>query len=93
MADLATTDGTAHWTVVEWRVNAFGTNDLKVFQIWIGTNGVQDITFAYDPTNLPSANGLSQAVTIGAENAGGTVGGQISGLPTQDLRVTSTLGL
>jgi hypothetical protein len=29
---------------------------------------------------------------VGAENADGSAGDQIAGLPTEDLRVTSTLG-
>ncbi|MFN8198950.1 MAG: hypothetical protein U0R72_11560 [Nakamurella multipartita] len=50
------------------------------FQTWIGVNGTQDISFAYDPDNLPAAPG-SQALTVGAENSDGSGGGQISGLP------------
>nr|BFE89125.1 hypothetical protein GCM10020093_117260 [Planobispora longispora] len=47
------TDGTSDWLVVEWRLNVFGTTDLKVFQQWIGLNGTEDITYTYDPANLP----------------------------------------
>ncbi len=84
------TDGTNNWIVVEWRVNAFGTTDQKVFQVWLGENGVQDISFAYDPANLPNGDGLSQPVVVGAENDDGSGGAQLSGLPTEDLVVTST---
>src|SRR5262249_25882100 len=82
------TDGVNNWLVVEWRVNAFGTNDLKVFQSWIGLNGTQDISFTYDPANLPNANGLSQPVVVGAENDDGSGGATLGTLPTEDLVVT-----
>jgi hypothetical protein len=83
----------AQWIVVEWRVHVFGTTSLRVFQAWIGANGVQDITFAYDPENLPASPGPGMPVNVGAENADGTVGNQVLGLPTEDVRVTSTIGL
>ncbi|MCW5893527.1 MAG: S8 family serine peptidase [bacterium] len=85
------TDGVSTWLVVEWRLNAFGTSSLKTFQVWIGVNGVEDITYAYDPGNLPSAVGLGPWV-VGAENFDGSNGAALPPfvLPTQDLRVTST---
>ena len=86
------TDGVGEWVVVEWQVNVFGTTSRRTFQVWIGLNGVQDITFTYDPANLP-ADPFGQRFTVGAENADGSVGNQIGGLPTEDLRVTSTIGL
>ena len=49
------TDGVSTWIVVEWRVNVFGTTSGRVFQSWIGVNGVEDISFTYDPANLPAA--------------------------------------
>ena len=81
-------DGVSDWIVVEWRVNVFGTNSLRVFQTWIGVNGTEDISYAYDPANLPAdPDGIPFAV--GAENVDG--GGQaIDGLPTGDLTVTSS---
>nr|BFE77443.1 hypothetical protein GCM10020093_000440 [Planobispora longispora] len=86
------TDGTSDWLVVEWRLNVFGTTDLKVFQQWIGLNGTEDITYTYDPANLPGEPPAGYGLTVGAENDEGTAGEQISGPPTQDLRVTSTPG-
>ena len=47
------TDGVNTWIVVESRLNVFGTTSQRVFQAWIGVNGTEDITFAYDPANLP----------------------------------------
>ncbi len=88
------------WVVVEFRLNAFGTDDLKVFQVWIGLNGEQDITFNYDPahTNL---DGLvltedGGGLTIGAENEDGSGGDQVDeteeedNLPAVDYSIVST---
>jgi Subtilase family/Fibronectin type-III domain len=85
------TDGVNDWIVVESRLNVFGTTSLRVMQAWIGVNGTEDITFAYDPANLP-ADPAGFPFNVGAENADGSAGDQIAGLPTQDLRVTSTPG-
>jgi hypothetical protein len=80
------TDGVDTWLVIEYRVNVFGTTSSRVFQTWIGVNGVQDITYAY-PGPLGSPNG--QDFLVGAENQLGQ-GDMTATLPTQDLRVTST---
>ncbi len=80
------------WFAVEWQENLYGTSDVKTFQLWIGLNGTEDITYAYDPTNLPGSPPASSGLTVGAENGNGTGGDQISGPPTEDLRVTSTEG-
>jgi len=82
------TDGVDTWLVVEHRVNVFGTNSLRTFQTWIGVNGTQDITYAYDPAALPS-NPNGQPFLIGAENELGQ-GDMVAVLPTTDQRVTST---
>ena len=81
-------DGTNSWIAVEWRVFEYGTHNLKVFEVWIGLNGTEDITYTYDPANLPSAPTV-EALTVGAENADGSGGAQIDGAPTEDLRVAS----
>lgn len=81
------TDGVDSWIVIESRLNVFGSTSLRVFQVWIGINGVEDITFAYDPANLPAAPGAP--FLVGAENVLGQ-GEMTSVLPTQDLRVTSS---
>ncbi|NUT43261.1 MAG: S8 family serine peptidase [Thermoactinospora sp.] len=86
------TDGVNSWLVVEWRVNLFGTSDLKVFQQWIGLGGAEDVSFAYDPANLPGPAPAGAGLTVGAENDEGTAGDQISGPPTEDLVVKSTPG-
>jgi hypothetical protein len=74
------------WLVVEYRVNVFGTTSSRVFQAWIGVNGVQDITYAY-PGPLADPNG--QDFLVGAENQLGQ-GDMAATLPTADLRVTSS---
>jgi subtilisin family serine protease len=89
------TDGTNTWIVVEWRVNVFGTTSQRVFQHWLGVNGAEDISFVYDPTNLPAAPPAGYGLTVGAENSAGTGGDQLEEAeepPTEDLRVTSTAG-
>ncbi|WP_433512081.1 S8 family serine peptidase [Nonomuraea sp. CA-143628] len=86
------TDGVSRWLVLEWRVHTFGTSDIKVFQQWIGLNGTEDISYAYDPGNLPGDAPAGAGLTVGAENDEGTAGDQISGPPTQDLVVHSTPG-
>ncbi|MFF1823399.1 S8 family serine peptidase [Kribbella sp. NPDC058245] len=86
------TDGVSTWLVVEWRVNLFGTTSQKVFQQWIGVDGTEDITYAYDQANLPGDPGPSYGLTVGAENADGTAGSQITGAPVEDYRVASTPG-
>ncbi|SDG02975.1 PA domain-containing protein [Sinosporangium album] len=86
------TDGVNDWVVLEWRVHVAGTTALKVFQQWIGVNGTEDITFAYDPANLPGAPGGGLELTVGAENDAGTGGSRTTGPPTGDLRVASTPG-
>ena len=75
------TDGVNDWIVVESRLNVFGTTSQRVMQVWIGVNGTEDITFAYDPANLPGRSG-GLSFNVGAENAEGSAGGQIAGLPT-----------
>jgi Subtilase family/Fibronectin type-III domain/PA domain len=80
------TDGIDTWLVIEYRVNVFGTTSSRVFQVWIGVNGTQDITYAY-PGPLGDPNG--QDFLVGAENELGQ-GDMTATLPTQDLRVTSS---
>ncbi|MFC5828320.1 S8 family serine peptidase [Nonomuraea insulae] len=82
--------GASRWLVVEWRVNLFGTTDTKVFQQWVGLNGVEDISYAYDPDHLPGAPPAGAGLTVGAENDAGTAGDQITGPPAEDLVVRST---
>ena len=85
------TNGVGNWAVFQWDVNVFDTNQPKTFQLWIGLNGTQDLSFAYDPANLPGLPG-AQPLLVGAENRSGTGGAQLPAgtPPTQDLVITST---
>ena len=67
-------------------MNVFGTSDLRTFQVWIGLNGVEDITYAYAAAPTEPAG---QDFLVGAENRLGQ-GDMETVLPTTDLRVTST---
>lgn len=83
-------DGTgARWTVVEWRVFVFGTTSLRTFQVWLGHNGAQDVSFSY---NLSTISNPGIPYLIGAENPIGTGGEALpaGALPTGDLLVRST---
>lgn len=63
------------WFVLEWE-NApnWGDGELNTFQIWVGLNGVEDISYSYGPT---LSNGDFGYVTIGAENLFGNRGANI----------------
>ena len=83
------TDGVNSWLVIEYQVNVFGTTSNRHFQIWIGVDGVQDISMVYDPVALP-ADPNGQDFLVGVENGNGE-GEVVSGvLPTTDQVVTST---
>ena len=61
-------------------------------QVWIGVNGTQDISYAYDTSARASAQPGQTGLTVGAENVTGTGGAQISGPPAGSYVVTSTPG-
>ena len=81
------TDGVNNWIVVEWRVNDWGTNQLRTFQVWIGINGVQDITYAYAAAPIAPAG---QDFAYGAENEAGAGDVIVNTLPPADQTVMST---
>ena len=69
------TDGVNSWIVVEWEaVSNYGDGELNTFQIWIGYNGVEDISFTYGEQISDGDGGF---LTVGAENKFGNSGGQI----------------
>ena len=75
------------WFVVEYQVDVFGTDDLRTFQVWLGLNGVEDITYEYAADQAAPAG---QQFLVGAENALGE-GDMAAVLPTEDgLLVTSS---
>lgn len=90
------TDGVDSWLVVQWDVRYFGgttADSERRFQVWIGVNGTEDITYQYDTgtdgVGVPAGVG---DLTVGAENLSGTGGAQITGAPTGSYRITSTPG-
>ena len=65
-------DGVNDWLVLEWEnVREFSTTNTASFQIWIGLNGTDDVTFVYDTV---TGNGDGGFLTVGAENNFGNRG-------------------
>lgn len=65
------TDGVSFWLILEWEaIQDFGDGVPNSFQIWIGTNGVEDISYAYG--NVGAGDG--GFLTVGVENDTGTSG-------------------
>ncbi len=84
------------YVVFQWNVHLYGDRaQTRVFQLWIGLNGVEEIAFAYDPVRLPAPPAVG-TVTVGAENSFGNRGAVLDPAgragPTADLAVVSTLG-
>jgi hypothetical protein len=79
-------DGVNSWLIVQYEVNVWGTQDLRRFQVWIGIDGKQDITYAYA---APQTDPNGQDFLVGAENEIGQ-GDMQAVLPTADKRITST---
>ncbi len=85
------TDGVHNWLVIQVNAHVFGLpNQVETFQVWIGINGTQDISYTYDPSHPITDPGVP--FNVGVENADGTAGGNVSGLPSGDLVVTSAPG-
>jgi hypothetical protein len=83
---------TDEYLVVEHRVHVWGTDDLRLFQTWIGVSSelddddAEDITFTY---GIPPTDPAGQGFLVGAENVAGE-GEMNAVLPTSDQRVTSS---
>ena len=66
------TDGVNDWLIVEWdAVKEYSSATFNSFQIWIGLNGVEDISYAYGPIEGTGDLGF---LTVGAENLFGNRG-------------------
>ena len=64
-------DGVSRWLILDWEgVVNYGTADGNSFQIWIGLNGVEDISFTYGWVTA----GAGGYLTVGAENQYGNSG-------------------
>jgi hypothetical protein len=89
MGVLTGTDGT-RWLVAEWRVNVYGTSDLRTFQAWMSLGETEEIGFVYPDDARPVNPGIP--FLIGAENVNGTAGAQLptGEVPAGDLLVTSS---
>jgi hypothetical protein len=81
-------DGGVHnWLAIQLNEHVFATSIPETYEIWIGLNGTEDISYAYDPDNLPTNPGVP--FNVGAENFNGSGGSNFAGLPTGDLVVQS----
>jgi hypothetical protein len=59
------------WLVLDWEaVPTWSGDEVDSFQIWIGVNGYEDISFTYGPV----VDGDSGWLTVGAENLYGNSG-------------------
>jgi uncharacterized repeat protein (TIGR01451 family) len=94
---LGDPDTGENWLILDWEaINEFGTTTTASFQIWIGLNGTEDISYAYGPIQ---GNGAGGFLTVGAENRFGNRGANyyangVGTLPADgtQLRVTGTPG-
>jgi hypothetical protein len=82
--------GALRWLVVQFNEYPFNgsSSTLDTFQVWIGLNGTQDISFTYDagrPLTDPAA-----PFQVGAEDSSGQFGNSVPGIPGADLVVNST---
>ena len=90
------TDGVDTWIVFDWATVANYSDHLpNSFEVWIGVNGTEDISFAYG--NVTGGDG--GFLTVGAENKFGNRGESVyvdgTGTPptaASEFRVTSTPG-
>ena len=60
--------------------------------MWIGINGVEDISYGYDTNTVGVDAPPGTGLTVGAESINGTAGAQIVGPPASSYVVTSTPG-
>ena len=90
------TDGVNTWIVLEWdKVKQYSSAITDSMQIWIGINGTEDVTYAYDAMGA----GDGGFATTGAENRFGNRGENVyvDGTGTKpvagtEVKVSSTPG-
>ena len=83
-------DGVSNWLVVEWEdISTWGEEATNTFQVWIGLNGVDDVTMVYGKDATPDAG---VPWFVGAENRDGTSVGELDALPEagDEVLVTTT---
>lgn len=89
LSDSSTGDS---WVVLQWDVHVFGSaSSVERFQVWIGVNGTEDVSVGYGTVSDPVAAGAP--FNAGAENADGSAGDNVAGLPASDFVVQSTPGV
>lgn len=73
---LQLTDGVNFWEVIDWSSVPILSDSTKTnsFEIWIGQNGIEDISFSYGVINSTGNGGF---LTVGAQDASRTVGGTL----------------
>ncbi|HXB57057.1 MAG TPA: S8 family serine peptidase [Vicinamibacteria bacterium] len=92
-------DGVHTWIVFEWdNVPNFSNNAQRnSFQVWVGVNGVEDISYVYGPQLTAGEGGF---LTVGGENKFGSRGanfyyngtGTLPVANSTQVRITSTPG-
>ena len=88
-------DGVGRWIVLQWDVRLFGPvtpTSARAMQIWIGVNGVEDVSFGYAVSTLGRGTPSGFGLTVGAENPSGTGGAQITGPPVSSYVITTSPG-
>ncbi len=87
---VSLTDGVNNWVVIQWTLDVWGNpGDPQSFQLWIGVNGVEDVSYGYVPGDLPTS---PWDFEVGAETPDGS-GGDTLGInvaPSSDLVVTTS---
>lgn len=70
------TDGVSTWMIIEYEQtpNFTSSAEINTFQVWIGVDGVEDISFTYGP-DITGGDGGD--LTVGAENKFGNSGGMV----------------
>ncbi|MFV9504729.1 MAG: hypothetical protein AB4911_09210 [Oscillochloridaceae bacterium umkhey_bin13] len=89
--------GPNRWLILDWQnVREWSSTRTASFQIWIGLNGVEDISYTYGPR---TSNGDGGFLTVGVENVFGNQGQSyyadgvgILPMTGDQLRVTSVPG-
>ena len=78
-------DGVDNWIVVEWEeIPEFGASGAVsyTFQVWINT-GSEEITYTYA---LVEGDGVSDGLSVGAENRDGTSGTNLGSVPAAETQ-------
>jgi subtilisin family serine protease len=80
-------DGPLAWLILDWEdVREYSTDTTDSMQIWIGLNGVEDITYTYG--DMSSGDG--GFATVGAENNFGNRGANVYADGDGDIPVADT---